>query len=93
MRTTLDLTQETDQLVRWRKLTRALKDVHNQNDKTNEINNDVNVETIDSENTPNHNCSEVPPVAREETCQVDHEGNTTHAIVANSARDISVGDR
>ena len=33
MRKTFDLTQETDQLVLWRKLTRALKDVHNKNNK------------------------------------------------------------
>ena len=39
MRKTLDLKQETDQLVLLRKLTIALKDAHNENNnKTNELN-------------------------------------------------------
>ena len=92
MRKNLDLKQETDQLELWRKLTRALKDVHKENkNKTNERNDNVNLETIDSENSQNHMGSEAPPATREKTCQGDHEGITTHAVVANSARDISVG--
>ena len=60
MRLSLDLKQETDQLVLWRKLTRASKYV-------------------------------VQPVTREQTRQGDPEGITTHAVVAISAQDISVG--
>ena len=69
----------------------ALKHVHTENNKANQINEEDKLETIDSENSPNQKGSEVPPVTREETCQGDREGITTHAVVANSARDISVG--
>ena len=90
MRKSLDLTQETDKLVLWRKLTRALKHVNKEDNTNIERDDDVNFETIDSANSLYQKGSEVPPVASNETCQGDREGTTTHAVVANSARDISV---
>ena len=74
MRKSLDLTQETDQLVLWRKLTRALQHVHNENNKNNEFN--VDLETRDSAISPYQKGSEVPPVTCKETCQGNREGIT-----------------
>ena len=63
MRTSLDLTQETDQVL-WRKLTRALKHGHDENNKNNEPTDDVDLETIDSENSDNKKGSEVGSLPR-----------------------------
>ena len=45
MRKSLDLTKETDQLKLWRKLTRALKHVHKENNKNIEHIDEVDLET------------------------------------------------
>ena len=45
MRKSLDLTKETDQLNLWRKLTRALKHVHKENNKNIEHIDEVDLET------------------------------------------------
>ena len=82
MRRTLDLTQETDQLVLWRKLTRALRHLLNENKKSNKLNYTLGLETINSANSLNQKGRKGPPVTREETCQGDCEGSTTHAVVA-----------
>ena len=74
MKDSLDLTQEKDQLILWRKITRALKQVHKDDvniQKDNNNTDEVDVEIGNCENLPNQTGFRVPSVASRETCQGD----------------------
>ena len=76
----------------WRKITQALKKLHiNNTNKSKDNTDEINPELRDCENTLNQTGSDVPLVSSKETCQGNLKGITTHAVVANSARDMSVG--
>ena len=94
-----DEEKREDKIVLWRKITRALKDIYepksivnkNKKNKTDKTVNQ-NKDTKDCENTPNPDGQgEVLPAPSEETCNRGREGLETHAVVAISARDMSVG--
>ena len=83
-----------DNVVLWWKITRALQNVYTTNKNVNKESSTHNENysiTIESENRlyPNRE-SYVLPVSSKETCPAGCEGNTTHAVEAFSARDISV---
>ena len=82
----LDMGKEEDKLVLWRKLTCALHKLYNKKD----VNKDYIVKESENMQNPDR-VSNVLPVPREETRQWGHEGITTLAVEANSARDMSVG--
>ena len=83
-----------------RKITRALKDIYDNNKDV--VNNDtpnrvlstdnLEIDTVDCESTLNlEGQGEVLPASDRETCSRGCEGLVTEAVVANSARDMSVG--
>ena len=85
----------------WRRITRALKDIYENNvDFVNKDTQNIvlsttgNLETSteDCESTPNHERQgEALQASDRETCTRSREGLVTQAVVANSARDMSVG--
>ena len=84
----------------WRRITRALKDIYENNvdfvnkDTQNIVPSTGNLETstVDCESTPNpEGQGEALPASDRETCTRSCEGLVTQAVVANSARDMSVG--
>ena len=83
----------------WRRITRALKDIYENNvdfvnkDTQNVVPSTGNLETstVDCESTPNpEGQGEALPVSDRETCPRGHEGPRTYAGVAISTRDMSV---
>ena len=100
MRENLDLTIREDKRVLWRRITRTLKDIYVNNkdivinDTQNILPNKGNIETgtVDCESTPNlEGQGEALPASDRETCTRGCEGLVTQAVVATSARDMSVG--
>ena len=81
----------------WRRITRALKDIYENNmdvvnkDKQNRVPSTGNLEssTVDCESTPN--LEGQGEASDRETCPRSREGLVTQAVVADSARDMSVG--
>ena len=99
MRGNLNLTLREDKIVVWRRITRALKDiyVHNKDfvikDTQNIIPSTGSIETstVDCESTPNlEEQGEALPASDRETCPRGREGLVTQAVLATSARDMSV---
>ena len=89
-----------NKIVLWRRITRALKDIYENNkdvvnkDTPNRVlsTDNLEIDTVDCESTPNpEGQSEVLPASDRETCPRGREGLITQAVVATSARDISVG--
>ena len=100
MRGNLNLTIREDKIVVWRRITRALKDIYENNvdfvnkDTQNIVPSTGNLETSteDCESTPNpEGQGEALPASDRETCPRGREGLVTQAVVATSARDMSVG--
>ena len=100
MRENLNLTLRLDNIVLWRKITRALKDIYKDNkdvvikDTQIIVPSIGNVErsTVDCESTPNlEGQGEALPASDRETCPRGCEGLVTQAVVATSARDMIVG--
>ena len=92
MRGNLNLTVREEKIVVWRRITRALKDIYdNNNDFVSKYN--LETSTVDCESTPNpEGQGEALPASDRETCPRGHEGPRTYAGVAISARDTSVGE-
>ena len=100
MRKNLDLNIREDKIVLWRKITRALKDIYEPKKKVvnknipNKIDSNIklNTGTIDCESTLNpEGQGEALTASDRETCPRGPEGLVTQAVVATSARDMSVG--
>ena len=100
MRENLDLSLREDKIVLWRRISRTLKDIYRNNkdivihDTQNILPNKGNIETgtLDCESTPNlEGQGEALPASDRETCPRGREGLVIQAVVATSARDMSVG--
>ena len=96
----MDLTVRKDKILLWRRITRTLKDIYvnNKNIVINDTQNilpkkgNIETGTVDCESTPNlEGQGEALPASDRETCTRSREGLVTQAVVANSARDMSVG--
>ena len=86
-----NLTIREDKIVVWRRITRALKDIYD-NNKDFVSKDNLETSTVDCESTPNpEGQGEALPAFDRETCTRSREGLVTQAVVANSARDMSVG--
>ena len=94
MRTSLDLQKKTDRLILWRRITRALRDLYNGNNKNVHKDNEFDLSSEGNKYSVNklnqNKGSEVPPVTSEETCPGNCDGKITHAVEANIAHDMSV---
>ena len=79
-------------IVLWIKITWDLKHAHKEDNKNIKNNDDeVDIETIDSENSPNKKGSGVLAVASKETCKGDCEGIAPHAVVARGGQCANFG--
>ena len=91
IRGNLNLNLREDKIVLWRRITRALKNIYD-NNKDFVSKDNLETSTVDCESTPNpEGQGEALPASDRETCPRGREGLVTQAVVADSARDMSVG--